>query len=119
MAVEENGTFRKDELAYDMGKQGFPIYVGEGFGAMTYSEAIELSLIKRRAMGFPETRESIAQVVPRPTRRMQISHTSRASKNNPYVCIHCEYKTTRCGNMVKHLEKLHNDHSTDPRDNRR
>ncbi len=75
MAVKENSIFHKDELAYDMDNQGFPIYVGEGLGKLTYGDVIELSLVRRRAMGFPETRESIAQGVPRPTRRKQTSYT--------------------------------------------
>jgi hypothetical protein len=40
----------------------------------------------------------------------------RASKNNPYICDHCGYRTTRYSNMIAHLEKVHNDFSTDPRE---
>lgn len=39
----------------------------------------------------------------------------RASKNNPYVCDHCGYRTTRYGNMLSHLERVHDDLATDPR----
>ena len=39
----------------------------------------------------------------------------RASKNNPYVCDHCGYRTTRYSNMIAHLEKVHDDFATDPR----
>jgi hypothetical protein len=39
----------------------------------------------------------------------------RASKNNPYICDHCGYRTTRFSNMIAHLEKVHGDFSTDPR----
>ncbi len=39
----------------------------------------------------------------------------RASKNNPYICDHCGYRTTRYSNMIAHLEKVHDDLSTDPR----
>ncbi|MBI4303102.1 MAG: hypothetical protein HY665_02020 [Chloroflexi bacterium] len=43
------------------------------------------------------------------------SITFRASKNNPYICDHCGYRTTRYDNMIKHLEKVHDDFGTDPR----
>ena len=39
----------------------------------------------------------------------------RASKNNPYICDYCGYKTTRYSNMIAHLERVHEDFSTDPR----
>ena len=39
----------------------------------------------------------------------------RASKNNPYICDHCGYRTTRYSNMVAHLERVHEDFATDPR----
>ena len=43
------------------------------------------------------------------------SYFFRASKNNPYVCDHCGYRTTRYGNMLSHLERVHDDLATDPR----
>jgi len=43
-------------------------------------------------------------------------HFFRASKYNPYICDHCGYRTTRYGNMITHLEKVHNDYATDPRE---
>ncbi len=42
--------------------------------------------------------------------------TYRASKNNPYVCDNCGYRTTRYSNIIMHLEKVHGDTSTDPRE---
>ena len=39
----------------------------------------------------------------------------RASKNNPYICDHCGYRTSRYGNMIAHLERVHRDFYTDPR----
>ena len=42
-------------------------------------------------------------------------YTFRASKNNPYICDHCGYRTTRYSNMIAHLEKVHGDFATDPR----
>ena len=42
-------------------------------------------------------------------------YTFRASKNNPYICDHCGYRTTRYSNMIAHLEKVHGDYATDPR----
>jgi hypothetical protein len=39
----------------------------------------------------------------------------RASKNNPYICDRCGYRTTRYGNMIGHLERVHRDFYTDPR----
>ena len=43
-------------------------------------------------------------------------HMYRASKYNPYICDNCGYRTTRYSNMIAHLEKVHHDHATDPRD---
>ena len=42
-------------------------------------------------------------------------YSFRASKNNPYVCDYCGYRSTRYSNMISHLEKAHNDSTTDPR----
>ena len=42
-------------------------------------------------------------------------HIFRASKNNPYICDDCGYRTTRYSNMIAHLEKVHGDFATDPR----
>jgi len=42
-------------------------------------------------------------------------YTFRASKNNPYICDYCGYRTTRYSNMIAHLEKVHDDYATDPR----
>ncbi|MBA7713203.1 hypothetical protein ES703_122203 [subsurface metagenome] len=42
-------------------------------------------------------------------------YSFRASKYNPYICDHCGYRTTRYSNMVRHLENVHNDPTTDPR----
>jgi hypothetical protein len=42
-------------------------------------------------------------------------YTFRASKNNPYICDYCGYRTTRYSNMITHLERVHGDYSTDPR----
>jgi hypothetical protein len=39
----------------------------------------------------------------------------RASKYNPYICDHCGYRTTRYSNMITHLERVHEDFSSDPR----
>jgi len=43
-------------------------------------------------------------------------HSFRASKYNPYVCDHCGHRTTRYSNMITHLERVHHDYTTDPRD---
>ena len=37
----------------------------------------------------------------------QTKYIVRASKNNPYICDHCGYRTTRYGNMIGHLERVH------------
>lgn len=42
-------------------------------------------------------------------------HIFRASKNNPYICDRCGYRSTRYNNMIVHLEKVHGDYGTDPR----
>ena len=39
----------------------------------------------------------------------------RGSKHNPYICDYCGYRSTRYSNMIRHLENVHNDYSTDPR----
>ena len=44
------------------------------------------------------------------------SYNFRASKHNPYVCDYCGYRSTRYSNMVSHLEKVHEDFTTDPRE---
>jgi hypothetical protein len=44
------------------------------------------------------------------------SRSFRASKYNPYICDYCGYRTTRYGNMIAHLERVHNDYKTDPRE---
>lgn len=115
MAAVKYGNFRRGEKAYIMNSDYLPIYVGEGLGDIDYDDAIDLAVIHRNALGLPATRESISMIVPPPP-RSRPSHTSRASKNNPYICVHCDYKTTRYGNMVKHLENSHGDSLTDPRD---
>jgi len=119
MATRERRQFRRGERAYVLTYDGLPVYLGEGLGDLDYNDAIDLSIIKRTALGLPATKEYISAIAPppeRPGREWNASQTSRASKNNPYICVHCVYKTTRYGNMVKHLENSHGDFSTDPRD---
>ncbi len=117
MAARESSHFRKGERAYNLTYDHLPVYIGEGLGNLDYKDAIELSIIKRTNLGLPATREFISIFAPPPERPKRASHTSRASKNNPYKCIHCGYKTTRYGNMIKHLENAHGDYYTDSRDN--
>ena len=119
MATRESKHFRKGERAYILNVDYLPVYISEGSGNLDYKDAIDLSIIKRTALGLPATKEFITAIAPppeRPSREWNASYTSRASKNNPYICVHCAYKTTRYGNMVKHLENSHGDFSTDPRD---
>lgn len=123
MTAGENRYFRRGERSYTLDKEFLPIYVGEGLGDLYYKDAIELSIIKRNALGLPADLEFISLVAPPPERLKKEwtanngkSHqTPRASKHNPYICDHCGYRTTRCDNMKRHLEKVHNDRSTDPR----
>jgi hypothetical protein len=113
--------FRNGERAYVLDGDQLPVYIGEGLGNIDYKDAIELSIIKRTALGLPASREFITAVAPPPRNsgwEWRVSQSSRASKNNPYKCPHCNHKTTRYGNMVKHLNKAHGDYYTDPRDNR-
>lgn len=120
MTSTENRHFRKGQRAYILNEVNIPVYVGEGSGDLDYKDAIELSMLKRRNRGLPATKEFITIFAPPPQRRengLEASQTSRASKNNPYSCVHCGYKTTRYGNMVTHLKNSHGDSSTDPRDN--
>jgi len=121
MAAREGGHFHNGERAYILGDDYLPFYVGEGVGDLDYKDAIELSIIKRTSEGLPAAIEYISAIAPppkRPGKKWNASYTSRASRNNPYICAHCAYKTTRYGNMVKHLKNSHGDISTDPRDNR-
>ena len=120
MAAGEDRHFRKGERAYILNYEHLPVYLGEGLGDLDYKDAIDLSIINRTAKGLPATKEYISAIAPppeRPGRKWNASQTSRASKNNPYICVHCGYKTTRCANMVTHLKNSHGDYYTDPRDN--
>jgi hypothetical protein len=118
MAARENGYVRKGERSYILDDEYLPVYVGEGLGDIDYEDAVELSVIKRKAKGLPADLESISLVAPPPKKLKkggESPHTPRASKNNPYICDYCGYRTTRYDNMKKHLEKVHDDRSTDPR----
>ena len=117
MASGEDRHFRKGERAYDLTDDYLPVYIGEGLGNLDYKDAIKLSIVKRTALGLPATPEIISLFAPPPEKPKRASHTSRASKNNPYICVHCGYKTTRYANMVTHLKNAHGDYYTDPRDN--
>ena len=118
MAARENKDSRDDELAYTLDKEFLPVYVGKGLGDLYYEDAVELSVIKRNALGLPADSEFISLVVPRPEKPKRGSKSPRAhraSKNNPYICDYCGYRSTRCDNMKKHLENVHDDSATDPR----
>lgn len=121
MATGESRHFRKGERAYNLTDDDLPLYIGEGLGNLDYKDAIELSIIRRTARGLSATREYISLIAPPPEKtggEWKASQASRASKNNPYKCVHCGYKTTRHANMVTHLKNFHGDYYTDPRDNR-
>ncbi len=120
MAAREDKHFRKGERAYDLTDDYLPVYIGEGLGNLDYKDAIDLSIVTRTAKGLPAAKEYISAIAPppaRPGREWNASQTSRASKNNPYICVHCGYKTTRYANMLTHLKNAHDDYYTDPRDN--
>lgn len=120
MAASESRHIRPAEIAYDLNDDNLPVYVGEGLGTLAYKDAIELSIIRRTVRGLPATRKHISAIAPpleRHGREWNASQTSRASKNNPYICVHCGHKTTRNANMVAHLKNAHDDNYTDPRDN--
>jgi len=120
MATRESRDFRPAERAYDLDRDHLPVYVGEGLGSLEYKDAIDLSIIYRTALDLPATKEYISAIKPPPKRHGRewtASQTSRASKNNPYICVHCGYKTTRYANMLTHLKNAHGDNYTDPRDN--
>ena len=120
MTDKEGRQFRRGERAYDLTDDYLPLYLGEGRGNLDYKDAIDLSIIKRTTLGLPASREFITAVAhsDRTNRDWRVGQTTRASKNNPYKCPHCGYNTTRYGNMIKHLNKAHDDYQTDPRDNR-
>jgi hypothetical protein len=108
-----------------------PLFVGEGLGNLDYKDAFTMSALKRAPLGLPPV--DVSLIVPpeiarhNPSERSRgewtdyrgtsnkTSRTFRASKNNPYVCNHCVYRTTRYSNMIAHLEKVHGDYATDPR----
>ena len=121
MTSGEDRHFRKGERAYILTDDDLPFYIGEGLGNLDYKDAIDLSIINRTAMSLPAAnKEYISAIAPPPERHgreWNASQTSRASKNNPYFCVHCGYKTTRYANMVTHLKNSHGDYYTDPRDN--
>jgi len=119
VAAAEGRRVSRGEKAYDLTVDGLPVYIGEGLGSLEYKDAVDLSIVKRTAMGLPASREYITSLVPPPQKpglERGNSLTSRASKNNPYICVHCNYKSTRCSNMITHLRKSHGDYHTDPRD---
>ena len=116
-----------DRQAYVLREPDYlPVYVGEGLGHLDYVDALELALLRRLS---PKESESLrltiqlrADVRPhnewrdyRGTSR-KTPHIFRASSKSPYICDHCAYRTTRYNNMVKHLENVHHDYATDPRD---
>ena len=117
MADRDNRSLHRAQYAYDLDADFLPVYVGEGLGALDFEEVIDLSITNRTALGLPADKDYIMTFVPLPRRMRETSCKSRASKNNPYSCPHCEYKTTRYGNMIQHLTKIHGDYSTDPRHN--
>lgn len=118
MAARENRDSRDDEMAYRLDDEDLPVYVGKGLGDMRYEDAVDLSIIRRKTKGLPADLEFISRVAPPPKklkRGVKSPQTPRASKNNPYICDYCGYRSTRYDNMIKHLEKVHDDRSTDPR----
>ena len=115
MADRDNRSLRRGQRAYILDADYLPVYIREGSGNLDFEDAIDLSIIKRTSLGLPADKDFIMAFVPLPKRMSGTSRNSRASKNNPYVCPHCEYKATRYGNMVQHLTKIHGDYSTDPR----
>jgi hypothetical protein len=117
MVDRDNRSLRRGQRAYSLDVDSLPVYRGEGLGDINFEEAIDLSIIKRTNLGLPADKDFIMAHVPLPERMSGTSRNSRASKNNPYVCPHCEYKATRYGNMIQHLTKIHGDYSTDPRHN--
>jgi len=117
MAARENRDSREDEMAYDLDREFLPVYAGKGLGNLRYKDAIELSVIRRTALGLPADLEFISRVAPPPKKLKRGSKSPRApraSKNNPYICAYCGYRSTRRGNMKNHLEKVHDDSTTEP-----
>lgn len=138
MATREAEPIGRGKRAYILGPNDLPIYVGEGVGDLDYNDAVRLSAVRAAARGELQSGQtvtpgSISQIVPLeiehsnpPERRKRewrdyrgtskkTAHTFRASKNNPYICDHCSYRTTRYSNMIAHLERVHGDYATDPR----
>ena len=121
MADREDSHFQRGQQAYIFDDEYLPVYVGEGKGNLDYEDAIDISILERMNLDLPASRDYITAVVghPRETRKEWKSpQTPRASKNNPYQCVYCPYKSTRHANMVAHLRRFHNDYQTDPRDGR-
>ncbi len=117
MTVRDNRDSRDDEMAYILDGEFLPRYVGKGLGDMRYEDAVDLSVIKRKARGLPADLDFIYRVVPPPRKQKRGGnplHTPRASINNPYFCAYCGYQSTRRSNMKNHLEKVHDDSTTEP-----
>jgi hypothetical protein len=115
MADRDERNLRRGQRAYILDAESLPIYKGEGLGDLDFEDAVDLSIIRRTNLGLPATKDYIMACVRLPQRMSDNSRKSRASKNKPYICPHCGYKTTRYDNMVQHLKKIHGDYSTDPR----
>jgi hypothetical protein len=115
VADRDNRSLHRSQRAYILDEEFLPVYVGENLGDLDFEEVIDLSMIHRTSQGLRADKDFIMAHVPFPIRVRETSSKSRASKNNPYICPHCEYKSTRYGNMVQHLRKVHGDFSTNPR----
>ena len=129
MTTSKGEPIGRGKRAYILGPNDLLIYVGEGVGDLDYDDAVRLSAIRAAARGElqsgqtvpPEIEHSNPPERPKGEWRdyrgtsKKTAYTLRASKNNPYICDHCGYRTTRYSNMIAHLEKAHGDYATDPR----
>jgi hypothetical protein len=113
--ADNNRSIRRNRRAYILNAAFLPAYVGEDMGDLDFEEAVNLSIIHRTNRGLPADKDFIMACASPPRRTSETSSKYRASKNNPYVCPYCEYKSTRYGNMLQHLTRIHGDYSTDPR----
>ncbi len=104
--------------AYIIGADFRPVYVGIGLGDLDHQDAVSLGRLKAATQSRPVNTATRGQAwIDYRGTSEKTRIAVRASKHNPYICRHCGYRSTRYSNILTHLEKVHKDFQTDPREN--